>query len=200
MDFESLERVWASGANTLSHAAETYVMEQTMKTLKSRRDGFAFAMGLIGLCLTGWTGVMAYTLVFRRVVDLSREWSLLLMLAVPWGLLLLFQAQHRRHVRDFPNADQSMPEALAALIDENRVRQARARLMLVTLPLFVAVLALVLWQLVQVGKMELRQVAQGGLFFGGVLLASAAVQAVIYFTRTRPEGERLQRLLDSYRD
>ncbi len=197
MDFETLERLWRSEANDRATVAETYVLETTMKTLKHRRNAFANGMGLIGLALVIWTGAVAYAVIAGKIADLTKEWGIVVLLAISWLAFLWAQARQRQHTQAFPDAA-SMPEALSALIDENRTAQARTRMMGVALLVFAAALTVSVWQLYSVGKMEWRHVLQGSAMFGGALLLSAAIHAVRYFRFQKPEGERLQRLLAEY--
>ena len=182
MDFETLERLWRSEANDRATVAETYVLETTMKTLKHRRNAFANGMGLIGLALVIWTGAVAYAVIAGKIADLTKEWGIVVLLAISWLAFLWAQARQRQHTQAFPDAA-SMPEALSALIDENRTAQARTRMMGVALLVFAAALTVSVWQLYSVGKMEWRHVLQG---------------SVRYFRFQKPEGERLQRLLAEY--
>lgn len=198
MDFETLEKLWRSEANDRATVAETYVLETTMKTLKQRHGAFAMGMGLIGLALLVWTGAMIYAVVAGKIADLSNEWGAIAMLAVSWLAFLWAQARQRRHTQAFPDAQASMPDALKALIDENRTAQARTRMMGIAFVVFAVALAVSLAQLYAVGKMEWRHVVQGSVMFGSALLLSAAIHAVRYFRRLKPEGERLQRLLAEY--
>lgn len=198
MDFETLEKLWRSEANDRATVAETYVLEATLKTLSKRRSAFSTGMGLIGLALLIWTGAVIYAVVMGKIADITREWGIIALLAVSWLAFLRAQAQHRRHLQAWPNATVSMPEALNALIDENRTAKARTRMMGIAFLIFTVVLALSVGQLYAVGKMEWRHVVQGSILFGGALLLSAAIHAIRYFRVLTPEGERLKTLLAQY--
>ncbi|MBP2161767.1 MULTISPECIES: hypothetical protein [Asticcacaulis] len=198
MDFETLEKLWRSEANDRATVAETYILEATLKTLTQRRGAFSTGMGLIGLALIVWTGAIAYAVMWGKIADITQEWGILALLVISWLAFLIAQAQQKRHVRAYPEATTSMPDALRALIDENRTARARTRMMGVALLVFAGVLALSVGQLHAVGKMEWRHVVQGSLLFGGALLLSAAIHAVRYIRMLKPEGERLRRLLEQY--
>lgn len=198
MDFETLEKLWRSEANDRATVAETYILEATLKTLTQRRGAFSTGMGLIGLALIVWTGAIAYAVMWGKIADITQEWGILALLVISWLAFLMAQAQQKRHVRAYPEATTSMPDALRALIDENRTARARTRMMGVALLVFAGVLALSVGQLHAVGKMEWRHVVQGSLLFGGALLLSAAIHAVRYIRVLKPEGERLRRLLEQY--
>lgn len=198
MDFETLENLWRSEANDQATIAETYVLETTLKTLRQRHGAFSTGMGLIGLALLVWTGAIIYAVVAGKITDITREWGIVALLAVSWLAFLRAQAQQQRHLQAWPDATVSMPEALGALIDENRTARARTRMMGIAFVVFAAVLALSVGQLYTVGKMEWRHVVQGSVMFGGALLLSATIHALRYFRVLKPEGERLRRLLAQY--
>ncbi|HVZ30710.1 MAG TPA: hypothetical protein VG839_09980 [Asticcacaulis sp.] len=197
MDFKTLERLWASNENNLSKAAEAYVLEEAMKTLARRRSASANTLWLVGFGLIVWTIAVAYAVMAAKI-DVRREWGVFLMLGVSWAAFFRVQAQHRRHMGAYPGTGASMLETLQALRDENHVRQRRAKLLAVASAVFCGTIAVALWQLHAVGKMTSRDVLQGSIVFGGAMLVSATVQAVVHFGFTRPEGERLKRLLRDY--
>lgn len=199
MDFERLERAWRSPANAPADAACAYLLEETMDTLKRRRDGFNTFTGIIAVVLTAWTGKIVWDWFENPFpFDLAREWGALAMLALPWIGLVLVRAQFDRHLRAYPNPDASMPETLKALIDENRTARRRVQIIGGLMALGVVALAVALGQLVEVGKMTPQNVRDGCLLFGGVFAVVWGGIAVNYFTRLRPEGARLQRLLADY--
>lgn len=198
MDFDTLERLWRSEANHHASVAETYVFESTLKTLKSRRRKVTTGMGLVGLALTAWTFMILYALAVGKIASLAREWGIVALLVVSWVAFFAAILQQWRHMNAHPQTTDTMPEVLRALIDENGTAQARTSMMAVALIAFIAVLGLCLWQLYTVGKMELRHVVQGSILFGAALGLSSLIHIIRYVHLLRPEGKRLQRLLDQY--
>jgi low affinity Fe/Cu permease len=198
MDFDTLERLWQSETNNQASVAETYVFQATLKTLKMRRSKVVAGMQLIGLGLFVWTCAIIYALVVGKISNLSQEWGIVALLFVSWLVFFAALLQQRRHMLAHPRATANMPEVLRALIDENRTAQARARMMAIALIVFIAVLGLCQWQLYLVGKMELRHIIQGSILFGSALGLSFVIHTIRYVRTLRPEGERLQRLLDQY--
>jgi hypothetical protein len=198
MDFDTLERLWRSEANHQASVAETYVIESTLKTLKNRRRKVATGMGLVGLALTTWTFMILYALAVGKIASLAREWGIVALLIVSWVAFFAAILQQWWHMNAHPHTTDTMPEVLRALIDENRTAQARTRMMAMALIAFIAVLGLCLWQLYSVGKMELQHVVQGSILFGAALGLSSLIHTIRYVRLLRPEGKRLQRLLDQY--
>lgn len=199
MDFERLERTWRSPANAPAEAACAYLLEETMNTLKRRRDAFNRATGIVAVLLLAWTGKIVWDWFASPFpFDITREWGAVAMLVLPWIGLFAVRAQFDRHLRAYPDPDASMPDTLKALIDENRTARRRVHVMAVLMTLGVAALAVALGQLVEVGKMTPGNVRDGAILFGGVFALVWGGIAFNYFTRLKPEGARLQRLLAEY--
>lgn len=201
MDFERLERAWRSSANSPSEAAQTYLMEEIMETLNKRRRDFRGFIVIVGLTLTFWTAKVVYDIFANPFpFDVGREWAALPLGLLPWLSLLFIIRQHKRHMDAFPDPEASVPSTLRALIDENLTAQARTRWMARMTLVFIGLVAIMLGQLVSVGKMSEQNVFQGSIVFGTIIAGIWAYQVWAYFRKLRPEGERLRRLLADYQD
>jgi ferric-dicitrate binding protein FerR (iron transport regulator) len=201
MDFERLERAWRSPANTPGEDAAARLMEETMQTLKQRRRSFHILTAIAGMALLLWTGRIAWDWFNSPFpFDLSREWGAVAMLVLPWIALIIVRAQFARHLNAYPDPEASMPDALRARIDENRMARRRVQIMAGLMVLGVSALAITLGQLVDVGKMSPANVRDGALVFGAVFAVVSTSIGLNYFLRLRPEGERLNRLLAQYAD
>ncbi len=199
MDFERLERAWRSSANTPDEAAGAYMTEEMMEELRRRRGRVNRITFMAGAALVLWTGKIAWDWFANPFpFDISREWGALALLILPWVALVLVRGQIERHLRAHPDPYASAPQTLRALIDENAGAQRRVRFMAALMALGVAALAVSLWQLMDVGKMTAGNVRDGAILFGVVLGSVWTVIGVNYFTRLKPEGLRLQRLLAEY--
>jgi|CXWL01.1.fsa_nt_gi ferric-dicitrate binding protein FerR (iron transport regulator) len=199
MDFERLERAWRSPANTPAQAAAAYLTEEVMDALKQRRRSFHTLTAIAGIALVLWTGKIVWDWFANPFpFDLANEWGAVAMLVLPWIALFIARAQFARHLNAYPDPEASMPQALRALIDENRMARRRVQVMAVMMGLGVAALAVALGQLVEVGKMTPDNVRDGAMLFGGVFGVIWGWIGVNYFTRLKPEGERLNRLLAEY--
>lgn len=199
MDFERLERAWRSPANSPADAAVAYLTEETMQTLKARRRQFHTLTAIAGIALLLWTGRIVWAWFTEPFpFDLQQEWGAVAMLVLPWIALFVARAGFARHLAAYPDPDASMPDALRALIDENRLARRRVVFMVVMMALGIGALAVALGQLVEVGKMTPENVRDGAILFGAVFAVVWGWIAVNYFTRLKPEGERLRRLLAEY--
>lgn len=199
MDFERLERVWRSNANSPNAASAGQLMEEAMGVLKRKRRDFEMFIGLIGLVLFIWTAKVIWEVVTGQfLLDPSVEWGLFLLLTLPWIALFTVRRAHNKHLHAHPDPYASAPDTLRALMDENHTARQRVRLSGLFMGAMVGVVALVLWQLFEVGKMSSQDVMQGSLMFGGLLVAVGIGTAADYAFRLRPEGRRLQRLLREY--
>jgi hypothetical protein len=201
MDFERLERAWQSSANSPTEAAKTYLMEELMETLKKRRRDFRNFTIMVGLVLTLWTGKIAFDVIVNPFpFDATREWAAFPLLMLPWAALIFIRTQQKRHLATFPDPYRSTPDMLRALIDENDTALARTRWMAGFMAVCVALMALMLGQLIAVGKMSEQNVLQGSMLFGTILGGIWLYYGWEYFRKLRPEGERLRRLLVDFED
>ena len=132
--------------------------------------------------------------------DATREWSAFPLLMLPWAALLFVRRQQKRHLAAFPDPYRSTPEMLRALIDENDTAMARTRWMAGMMAVCVGLMALMLRQLVSVGKMTEQNVLQGSILFGTILGGIWLYYGWEYFRKLKPEGERLRRLLVDFED
>lgn len=199
MDFERLGEVWRSKSNSLDGAAVNELTEKTMKTLKQRQNAFDVGTGVVGVVLILWTGRVfwdAFTSPFP--FDAVREWGTVLLGVLPWIALFTVRTLHDRRMRAHPDPYASLPDTLRALVEENVAARRRLRLLGGFGLAFLGILALSLWQLVNVGKMTLEQVAQGGLLFSCVVALVVILAILDLVLRLVPEGRRLRRLLAEY--
>ncbi len=199
MDFERLERVWRSNANSPNAASAGQLVEEAMGALKRKRRDFETFTGLIGLALFIWTAKVIWEGVTGQFpFDPGMEWGVFLLLVLPWIALFTVRRAYDRHLHAHPDPYASAPDTLRALMDENHTARQRVRLSGLFMGAMVGVVALVLWQLLEVGKMSSQDVMQGSLMFGGLLVAVGIGTAADYAFRLKPEGRRLQRLLREY--
>ncbi|QAY78211.1 hypothetical protein [Sphingosinicella sp. BN140058] len=199
MDFERLERAYASSANRPSEAGAAYLMEEMMHSLATRRRKFRLQIGLIGLAMLAWTGMVVNAFFIRQVADAAREWGAAAMLLVSWAAFAAVVHQYRRHLDKFPEIPNSIPEAISALIDENAAARRRIRTLLYALPVFIAALVIALFQLRTIGKMTSSNLRDAAILMGGALLFSTATFTLRYLRDLKPEADRLKRLLAGYR-
>lgn len=201
MNFELLERAWRTSANSPTEAAKAYLMEEMMEALeKRRRDTRGFTL-IIAIVLALWTAKIGYDVIANPFpFDFGREWAALPLVMLPWVALFFIRAQHKRHVAAFPDPYRSTPDTLRALIDENEAAQARTRWMAGMTLVCIALLAIMLGQLMSVGKMTGQNVLQGAILFGTIFAGIWAYHGWQYFRKLRPEGDRLRRLLAEYQD
>lgn len=199
MDFERLERAWSGPANSPSEAAATYVTDALFDTLRRRRRATARFLTFVGMVLTFWTAVVVFQILNDPFpFDIAREWSVLVLGALPWVGLVLIRRQQRRHLLAHPDPYQSVAESLRGLLDENSAARRRLGIIAGLMAVAVVLLALALGQLATVGKMTPANVQQAALLFGGVLAVVAGWKAWHYIRVLRPEAERLRRLLADY--
>lgn len=197
MEFERLEAAWRTPANTPEAHAQTYLMEEFMKTLKARRRGEFLMFIVPATAMTIFTGIAAQTLLEGRM-DPGREWAALVMLGVCWLMLaaVLINGVIRRHRRS--PQDSPMRDTLKAMLAANERTRSNMRTFLLLLPVFLVPMLFSVGQLLGTGKVSDRDAWQMLMVFGLALGSSVIWNLGRYFWVTRPEQRRLEELLREY--
>jgi hypothetical protein len=201
MNPDDLDALWRSPHN---HPAPSRLDDDQARfraTLRRRGRGFRVVLALA----VGWLTVVTVRLVWvvlwpapgRDPIDLTREWAVVLFLALPWaGAILLLHRDRQRRARH-PAADRSIVDSLRALIDQSRAAAARVRTILWLHALGVPLLALGIRQLIHAGKARPHEVVSMIGFFAGVVTLSVGCLAFEWW-RQRREALRLERVLRDY--
>lgn len=197
MDFDRLEQAWRSEANSPDPQAQTYLMEELMRTLKARRRGERLLLVIPATAMTLFTAI-AVRAILMGETDVGREWGALGMLAVCWIVLaaVLVVGVLMRRRRDAGGSP--VRETLAAMLASNRAARANCRIFWMSLPVFMVPMLFAVSQLNDVGKTTDRNMGQMLLVFGVALGASAGWNALRYFRVLKPEQKQLEALLAEY--
>ena len=200
IDFARLEEAWRSSANNPAAAANAYLMQDLAATLKVRRASARSLLVFAGAALGIQLGFFAYSLLTGRgdAIDWSREWAIVPFFAIPVVVLGLIWRRYRAHMRRHPEIRAALPDAFRALLDENAFARLRVKVIAGSYVVVVPVLAWLIQQLGEVGKMEPRHQQQMGIIFGAALSVGAAYLAFKYFSQLVPERRRLESLLRQY--
>jgi hypothetical protein len=197
MDFDRLEQAWRSEANTPDAKAQTFLMEELMRTLKARRRADLLLFVIPAAAMTLFTAIAAQS-VLNGAMDVGREWGALGMLAVCWIVLTAMLItgvlmRRRRGASGSPVRD-----TLAAMLASNRAARANCRIFWLSLPVFMVPMLFAVNQLQEVGKATDRNIGQMLLVFGVALAASVAWNTGRYVLVLKPEARRLESLLAEY--
>lgn len=199
MDFDRLQAAWNSPANTPDERAQAYLMEELMRTLRARRRGEILVLA-IPLIVMSYFSLLVGASIVSGQTDPAREWGVLAMLGVCWGvsaavLMVKILARRRGGYSGSP-----VRENLAQLLASNRVARANVRIFWTMVPLFIVPMLAGVDQLRDVGKATDRNAWQMVLLFAVALGGSVGWNTLRFFKVLRPEGRRLERLLADYRD
>lgn len=199
MSTDELHRAWKSPANRPSPEMIARDRESLVATLRREHRGFVFRMVAALVLLAVPTGGLIDHLVNDGPFSFSGEWSVLLLLALPWvgaGLFIRRQLRHRREHRDY---DRSVRQTCQALLDANQAAQHRARVLFWLFGFSVPVVAVCILQLQAVGKARPNEAASLAVVLGTILAGSAA--AIFWeYRRLRPEENRLAGLVAEFAD
>ncbi len=200
MNFETLQAAWQSNANAPSGAASAALLHDAAATLKRRRAelngliAFAFVMLTVPLLLVGLDAATGQV----DAIDLAREWALVPFVLIPFVVLALVARRQKLQESRHAVGDASLLAVFRALLDENAAARWRTFLIGGAIVLFVPLLAVMLGQMGETGKMSPQNIAQAGIVMGGALAVSLAVMAARYVWRLVPERRRLEALIAQY--
>ncbi len=197
MDFDRLEQAWRSDANTPDARAQTFLMEELMRTLKARRRGDLLLFVIPVAAMTLFTAI-AVRSVLNGGMDLGREWGAAGMLAVCWIVLAAMLVTGVLMRRRRGASGSPVRETLAAMLASNRAARANCRIFWMSLPVFMVPMLFAVDQLHEVGKASDRNMGQMLLVFGVALAASIGWNTGRYFLVLKPEARRLESLLAQY--
>lgn len=200
MNFETLQAAWQSNANAPSAAASAALLHDAAATLKRRRAelngliAFACVMLTVPLLLVGLDAATGQV----DAIDLAREWALVPFVLIPIAVLFLVARRQKLQENRHASADATLLSVFRALHDENAAARWRTLVIGGAIVLFVPLLAVMLSQMGDTGKMSPQNIEQAGLVMGGALAVSLAVMAVRYVWRLLPERRRLEALIAQY--
>jgi len=197
MKFEALEAAWRSPDNTPDDKVRAYLMEEVMKTLRTRRRGEILLFLIPAIAMLIFTVIASMAIVEGRM-DPVREWGGLAMIGVCWLMLAAVLAasillRHRRSA-DLP----PMRDMLSAMLAANRRARTNVRIFWMMLPVFLTPMLVGVAQLREVGKATDRDAWQMLFVFGVALIASVGWNTGRYFWVMKPEQRRLEALLREY--
>lgn len=202
MNFADIQNAWQSPHNQPTAAQREKQKMEFIQTLQRRDRGFVIGLTLI------FSGLVMVTLFVLRNqmidggtpkgIDFWREWSVVLLLALPWGAALWIVLRYRRMLARQGDYSGSIADSVRGLLEQNRFAQVRTRLILVLEVIVLPVLALVILQLEGVGKMRPHEAKSAAVFFGAAMLVAIGSMLWQLYRKLRPEEKRLATLLSSY--
>lgn len=197
MSTDDLHRAWKSPANRpdpedLAQERDTFV-----SALRREYRGFILRVSAALVLLAVPTGGLIDHLLNGRPFSWTDEWSVLVLLALPWVGAFLFIRRQLAHRRAHASYDRSVAQTLRALLDANHAAQQRARILLWLFALSVPVVAVCIVQLQNVGKARPNEAMSLAVVLATILAGSAAAIAWEY-RRLQPEGKRLAALVADF--
>jgi hypothetical protein len=204
MNFDDIEKVWSSPRNHVSAGQIEAAKQQLLADLRRRRRGSVIFMLCILTVLAWITGKVVLQILRpdpnMDAIDLTREWAVVPLFALPWVCLWIFWRKYRLHRFRHRDCERSISAGIRALLDENKLALDRqkwaARLngvMLVLVPVIV-------WQLRAAGKAGDEILVPAFVLLPAIMVCVYA--AMLWHRRHRllPRKRELEALLGSYGD
>ena len=203
MSFDDLQSLWQTPENQPSAATRESMRTHFLVTLRARRRRVALFLGLVVAGLLVPTTLLLASLLrpasgVGKDIDVVREWSVFLLLALPWIGAGIFVRQFLRHRQRHPHPDQSIRDCLRALLDENRLARLRYLGAAVLNGLMLLLMPVIVRQLQASGKAGDEIVVPAFVVLPGLLLVIFVSLGLHYRRRLLPEKRSLESLLAAY--
>lgn len=204
MNFDEIRQTWQSAPN---QPAAAQLQKDKMKfytELRRRRRGAAiFMIWILAVLTAGSFQLLKFILrpdPAKPAFDWAGEWSVLVLLALPWAALAIFYRAYRRHRAAHAGYDQSIQASLRGLLDENQLAQHRQKWAAILCGVMLLVIPVVVYQLRAVGKAG-DEILVPAFVLLPLLLAAIYAGLFIYQHRVlTPRRRKLEALLAGYGD
>lgn len=202
MNFADIEHTWRSPHNRPPAAELEKHKMKLIADLRRRQRGFVIFISLVLTILVVLTAMIGWQLIWpdsaRSRIEFSREWSVLLILALPWAAAIHFARQYRRHRASHEHYDRSIHDSVRALLDENRLSRTRVKIAASLHGVFLLVIPLVVYQLRAVGKAGDEILVPAFVLWP--IIAAGIGLALLYHYRRKllPAKRELEGLLTAY--
>ncbi len=156
MNFDDIQKTWQSPHNRPSAAQLEKDKMKFLTDLRRRNRSAVVFMWVIAAVLTFITGEVLFHLLWpdpsMDTIDLSREWSVVPLLALPWFCIAIFFRKYRRYRGRHPLSEGSISASLRALLDENRLARERHKWAAIAGGVMLVLMPLIVYQLRAAGK------------------------------------------------
>ncbi len=201
MNPSDIEALWRSPHNQPSPEDIDLAHSRLVVTLRRRQRGFVIQMACAFVWLVLITGGLAYVVLWpdgaKAAPSFSREWAVLLLLALPWLAALSFVRQNRRGLTLRSDPEVSISASLRAMIAQSHQSLRRMRSILWLHLISVPVLALCISQIHDAGKARPHELISM-ITVLAVIIALSVTGIFIGMARRRGEVRRLESLLQNY--
>ncbi len=199
MNPNEIEGVWNSKRNDLATDRRKEMARLFTERMTRRRRFEALWLGCTFALLLASTA-LAVRAIAGGKVDFETQWGLFPLLCVPWAFAFHFLRRFLKPGAAKARGEMPLGDSLRAALEANRTQRAHLKLVGVLFAIMVPILWLSMQQLLAAGKISARELGSMRMFFGAVLLVSAAAVAARYFVRVKPEENRLTSLLEELKE
>lgn len=202
MNFADIENAWRSPHNQPTAAEREEIKTRFTNDLRRRHRGFAIWMTIVLGALVYFSARLIHFILAedasRLGFDPGREWSALLLLALPWIAAIFFTREFRRHRARHPNYERTIADSLRASLDENRLSTLRLKVIAVLLGGIVLLMPLIVYQLRAAGKVGDEVLLPAFVILPLFVLIELGAFIYYYRRRLQPRKRKLEALLQSY--
>lgn len=195
MNLNEMQSAWNSARNNLPAEEQRRLVDQFTRQMQRRRRFQAIWLAHTFVALTIITTIAAWSIAIGKT-HLEEQWALLPLLTAPWLFAFHFLRRFLKPVSTTARGESPVADSLRAALESNRSERSRLKLVGMLFVITIPLLVVSIKQLHAVGKMSANEMTSMALFFGAVLLVSAAGITARYFGRLLPQQRRMNELLD----
>lgn len=194
MNTVELQTIWSSSGNQITSATQQQTLERFWTRLNRDRRRHYIWLVWTAFQLTIITGFAAWLLLGTTKVNLSREWTVVPLLLLPWAVFFLLLRMFRKDRTAPPAVHSSVRDAITAGMQANSAAIRRSKVLGAMYALALPILTGAAWQLQHVGKMTPHQmVCMVGLLAGALCIA-AIIVGIRYYRYLLPQERQFRNL------
>jgi hypothetical protein len=202
MNFADIETTWRSRHNRPSPAQLAEMKMQFATDLRARRRAFAIWMTVVLAALVVFTVRLVWFIVapapHQDGFDVSREWGVLVLFALPWAAGIFFLRRFLRHRTQHANYERSIAASVRAALDENRLAQTRTKVIAVLMIALALAMPLIVYQLRAVGKAGDEILLPAFVLFPAFVVVEMLVLRHYLTRKLLPRQRELETVLRDY--
>jgi len=194
MNIESLESLWNTPVNQPATRQQQAALQKFAGRLnRERRRNKAWLVWTFTQ-LAALTAFAIWAATRPGKVDLSREWGAVLLLMVVWGAGAALLQVFRSSGNIEPGTELTIHDAVALAADKNRRARKTAGVLAAMYVAAEGALFLVANQLLDSGKLTVREMTSMLWLLGGVLMVGLVTVALWYYKRLVPKALHFAKL------
>ncbi len=198
MNHDEVSKLWASPENLPQETQSTRLIQGFLDGVRRRRRNERIWLIWSFTSLSIVTALALWLAFGTDKIQLTRDWSLIPMLGIPWAFALYFGYRFAHREKKVPLHDVSVVAALELAINSNRTASAHLGKIALLYGIMAPVFGMAVHHLQMADKISPHETHSLILLMVSVVGAGSTYLAVRYFCHLAPQRKHLQTLLREY--